>query len=232
MVPQAPVLSELSPESQQRLDRRPERASQSLPWATSLHRAHAGSQCRASKSVCVSSSGSTSPGLQVSCSAHAPRPVHVGHPHLLQFSLEGNVAQPRRRGPLSCAEGRSNSSHLAHAHSDHLVPDMGVELFVIDDGWFSGRDNDRAGLGDWTVNTRKFPSGLRPVIDRVHELGMGFGIWVEPEVVNPDSELYRAHPEWVYHFSNRSGSLWRNQLVLNLARDSSRGAEPDRWPVR
>lgn len=96
---------------------------------------------------------------------------------------------------------------------------IGVELFVVDDGWFGGRVNDRAGLGDWWVNTDRFPDGLTPLIDEVHELGMTFGIWVEPEMVNPDSELYREHPDWVYHFPGRRRSEIRNQLVLNLARD-------------
>jgi alpha-galactosidase len=99
-----------------------------------------------------------------------------------------------------------------------LAAEMGVELFVMDDGWFGQRHNDRAGLGDWTVNREKFPNGLAPLINRVNELGMEFGIWVEPEMVNPDSDLYRAHPDWVYHFANRPRSLGRNQYVLNVAR--------------
>jgi alpha-galactosidase len=99
-----------------------------------------------------------------------------------------------------------------------LAAGIGAELFVVDDGWFSGRVNDHAGLGDWWVDKQKFPRGLRPLIDGVHELGMGFGLWLEPEMVNPDSDLYRAHPDWVYHFANRSRSEARNQLVLNLAR--------------
>lgn len=96
---------------------------------------------------------------------------------------------------------------------------MGIELFVVDDGWFSRRDDDSAGLGDWTPDTRAFPHGLRPLADYTRELGMRFGLWVEPEMVNPDSDLYRAHPEWVYHFPTRPRSLARRQLVLNLARD-------------
>ena len=99
-----------------------------------------------------------------------------------------------------------------------LAAGIGVELFVLDDGWFSGRVDDRSGLGDWSVDEHKFPRGLRPLIDGVHSLGMEFGLWLEPEMVNPDSDLYRAHPDWVYHFSNRSRSEVRNQLVLNLAR--------------
>jgi alpha-galactosidase len=95
---------------------------------------------------------------------------------------------------------------------------LGVERFVIDDGWFGARNDDRAGLGDWTVNPAKFPHGLKPVIDKVHALGMSFGLWVEPEMVNPDSDLYRAHPDWAMHFPNRQRTEARNQLVLNLAK--------------
>lgn len=96
---------------------------------------------------------------------------------------------------------------------------LGVERFVVDDGWFGARDNDHAGLGDWVVNRRKFPNGLKPLIDKVHGLGMSFGLWVEPEMVNPDSDLYRAHPDWVLNFPGRERSEGRHQLVLNLARD-------------
>lgn len=96
---------------------------------------------------------------------------------------------------------------------------LGVERFVVDDGWFGQRDDDTAGLGDWHVNRTKFPNGLKPLIDYVTSLGMDFGIWVEPEMVNPDSERYRQHPDWVYHFPDRPRSEGRNQLVLNLARE-------------
>ncbi|MGI2297215.1 alpha-galactosidase [Paenibacillus sp. GXUN7292] len=95
---------------------------------------------------------------------------------------------------------------------------MGVELFVIDDGWFGKRNHDKAGLGDWHINTEKFPNGLGELIKSINELGMDFGIWVEPEMVNPDSDLYRIHPDWIYHFPNRESSLARNQLVLNLSK--------------
>lgn len=96
---------------------------------------------------------------------------------------------------------------------------MGVELFVVDDGWFGARTSDRAGLGDWTPNPDRFPAGLKPLADEVHALGMQFGIWVEPEMVNPDSELYRAHPDWVQFQTGRKRTELRNQLVLNLARE-------------
>ena len=96
---------------------------------------------------------------------------------------------------------------------------LGVERFVVDDGWFAQRNSDHAGLGDWYVSPQKFPHGLKPLIDRVHSLGMDFGLWVEPEMVNPDSDLYRKHPDWVMNFPGRSRTEARNQLVLNLARD-------------
>ena len=97
--------------------------------------------------------------------------------------------------------------------------DLGVELFVVDDGWFGQRHSDNAGLGDWYVNKEKFPHGLKPLIDEVNKMGMDFGIWVEPEMVNADSDLYREHPDWIYHFKNREPSESRNQLVLNLCHE-------------
>ncbi|HEX4028946.1 MAG TPA: alpha-galactosidase [Terracidiphilus sp.] len=99
---------------------------------------------------------------------------------------------------------------------------LGVDRFVMDDGWFGQRKNDHAGLGDWYVNPEKFPHGLKPLIDKVHSLGMDFGLWVEPEMVNPDSDLYRKHPDWVLHFPGRPETEQRNQLVLNLARPDVR----------
>ncbi|CEJ01973.1 Putative Alpha-galactosidase [Rhizopus microsporus] len=99
---------------------------------------------------------------------------------------------------------------------------LGAELFVLDDGWFKGRHLDDAGLGDWYVDQTKFPEGLKPLSDHVHKLGMKFGLWFEPEMVNPDSDLYRQHPEWVYHYTDRPRHLERNQLVLNITRKDVR----------
>jgi alpha-galactosidase len=99
---------------------------------------------------------------------------------------------------------------------------MGVERFIMDDGWFGQRKDDHAGLGDWYVNPEKFPHGLKPLINKVHSLGMDFGLWVEPEMVNPDSDLYRKHPDWVLNFTGRPRTEQRNQLVLNLARKDVR----------
>jgi alpha-galactosidase len=99
-----------------------------------------------------------------------------------------------------------------------IAVSLGVELFVMDDGWFGARRSDTAGLGDWQPYPGAFPNGLRPLVDDVHRLGMLFGLWVEPEMVNPDSDLYRAHPDWVLHQENRRRTTLRNQLVLNFGR--------------
>ena len=100
--------------------------------------------------------------------------------------------------------------------------DLGVELFVIDDGWMPKRVNDKAGLGDWVADPKRFPHGMEVIADKCHEKGMLFGLWVEPEMVNPDSDLYRTHPDWIIGDPTRPHTLQRNQLVLNLARDDVR----------
>ena len=99
-----------------------------------------------------------------------------------------------------------------------IAKEIGVVLFVIDDGWFKGRKNDRAGLGDWTVDLEKFPNGLKPMIDQIHAMDLDFGIWIEPEMVNPDSDLYRAHPDWIFYYPNRTKHEGRHQYMLNLVR--------------
>jgi alpha-galactosidase len=99
---------------------------------------------------------------------------------------------------------------------------VGVERFVLDDGWFSGRRNDTAGLGDWTVDSSVWPNGLTPLISHVKSLGMEFGIWCEPEMVNSDSDLYRQHPDWVLHNGSSFPITGRNQLVLDLSRPEVR----------
>jgi alpha-galactosidase len=94
--------------------------------------------------------------------------------------------------------------------------DLGVERFVLDDGWFLGRRNDRAGLGDWTVDPAVWPHGLAPLADAVHAAGMQFGLWFEPEMVSPDSDLARTHPEWILGDPAGAERLWRSQQVLNI----------------
>jgi alpha-galactosidase len=103
-----------------------------------------------------------------------------------------------------------------------VAGDIGVELFVMDDGWFVGRKTDRGGLGDWSPDPDKFPHGLQPMITEIEKLGMEFGLWVEPEMVNPDSALYRSRPEWALHSRGRKPLEVRHQLVLNMARQDVR----------
>ncbi|WP_310830194.1 alpha-galactosidase [Paenibacillus pedocola] len=95
---------------------------------------------------------------------------------------------------------------------------LGIELFVLDDGWFGHRDDDTTSLGDWFVDKRKLPLGLSDLAERVKRLGMQFGLWFEPEMVSPDSELYRAHPDWCLHVPDKRRSESRNQLILDLSR--------------
>ncbi len=111
-----------------------------------------------------------------------------------------------------------NVNEPSQTHFAEVAAGMGVELFVMDDGWFHGRKNDYAGLGDWWPDAQKFPNGLAPLIARVNALGMDFGLWIEPEMVNPDSDLYRTHPEWVIHFPTRPRTESRHQLILNMAK--------------
>ena len=127
----------------------------------------------------------------------APRPVHLNTWEAVYFNhdLDGLKA-------------------LASAGAE-----VGVERFVLDDGWFHRRDSDKAALGDWWPDARKYPNGLKPLIDHVRGLGLQFGLWVEPEMVNPDSDLYRAHPDWALQMAGRPMLVGRNQLVLDLSRD-------------
>lgn len=95
---------------------------------------------------------------------------------------------------------------------------LGIELFVLDDGWFGKRTNDKRGLGDWTENKSRLSGGLKSLAQKINKIGLDFGIWVEPEMVNPDSDLYRAHPDWVLTHPAYEPMLCRNQLVLDLSK--------------
>ncbi len=95
---------------------------------------------------------------------------------------------------------------------------LGIEMLVMDDGWFGSRSSDNMALGDWFVNEDKIKGGLKYLVDEVNKLGMKFGIWFEPEMVSPDSDLYREHPDWCIHIPNREHNLCRNQLVLDLTK--------------
>lgn len=100
--------------------------------------------------------------------------------------------------------------------------ELGIEMLVMDDGWFGHRNDDNTSLGDWQVNESKIKGGLKYLVDEVNKLGMKFGIWFEPEMISPDSDLYRAHPDWAIAIPGRTGSLARNQYVLDLTRKEVR----------
>lgn len=99
--------------------------------------------------------------------------------------------------------------------------EMGVERFIIDDGWFKGRNGDKAGLGDWFLCETKYPNGLQPIVEHVNKLGMEFGLWFEPEMINKDSDLYRTHPEWLLAVDGYEQPTGRNQYVINLQNDDA-----------
>ncbi|HHW83668.1 MAG TPA: alpha-galactosidase, partial [Actinomycetales bacterium] len=123
-----------------------------------------------------------------------------------------------------------NNWEATHFSIDHrtvvsmarVAARLGAELFVLDDGWFGNRKDDHRALGDWTVNAKKLPKGLKGLGDDVRALGLEFGLWVEPEMVNRDSDLYRAHPDWAIAVPGRIPSEGRQQLVLDLSRQDVR----------
>ncbi|MFM1985210.1 MAG: hypothetical protein RLZZ295_376, partial [Actinomycetota bacterium] len=102
-----------------------------------------------------------------------------------------------------------------------VAAEVGIERVVLDDGWFHARRDDRAGLGDWVIDPAVWPQGLSPIIEYINDKGIEFGLWFEGEMVNPDSDLYRAHPEWILHEGDRVPPLWRHQLVLDLGHEGA-----------
>ena len=143
--------------------------------------------------------------------------------------LSGRVHRHLRRRPghpRSPRKALLNTWEAVHFDHDHATlidlaeraAAVGIERFVLDDGWFRGRTDDRAGLGDWYVDEVRWPDGLHPLVDRVHALGMDFGLWVEPEMVNLDSDLAREHPDWLLQTDHGPGPASRHQHVLDLTR--------------
>jgi alpha-galactosidase len=138
-----------------------------------------------------------------------------------QMTWPGGVMTPRKVHLNSWEACYFDHDERRIAELAEAAAAIGIERFVLDDGWFKGRDDDRAGLGDWTPDRSKYPAGLKPLAQRVNALGMEFGLWVEPEMVNPDSDLYRAHPDWALALPGDRPTA-RNQLVLDLRREDVR----------
>ena len=145
------------------------------------------------------------------------------HDAYRNYLIHPNFAKKSRPIVINSWEGTymdfNNEKLMAIATA---VKDTGIDTFVLDDGWFGARNTDEAGLGDWIVNTDKLKGGLKTIIDHVNSLGMKFGLWFEPEMVNEDSDLYRAHPEYAIHAPGRLPCYTRNQFVLDLTREDVR----------
>lgn len=161
----------------------------------------------------------TSPPAAFACAPNRSALGQSFHEYLRAEVLPGRASWGPRKVHLNSWEALgfdlSEAALLALA-SD--AASLGAERFVLDDGWFAGRRDDTTSLGDWTVSPDVLPGGLGPLIDHVQELGMDFGLWVEPEMVSPDSDLFRAHPDWCLHHEGRERPTMRGQLVLDLAR--------------
>lgn len=157
------------------------------------------------------------PELVASYSARGLTPASWGfHRTLRSRATHANTPRPVTFNSWEAVYFDHDADHLARLVT--LAAEVGVERFVLDDGWFGGRRDDTAGLGDWWVSPEAHPDGLTPLIDRVHAAGMQFGLWVEPEMVNPDSDLLRAHPDWALVDDRYEPVLHRDQLVLDLTR--------------
>lgn len=174
----------------------------------------------ASGDVCLAPGESyTSPELEIAYSADGLNGVSQA----LHRSIRSGPVHPGTEVPRPVVLNTWEAVYFDHdltvlsALAD-AASDVGVERFVLDDGWFHGRRSDNAGLGDWWVDPAVWPDGLQPLISHVRSLGMEFGIWVEPEMVNPDSDLYRSHPDWALQAEGYESVLGRNQLVLDLGR--------------
>ena len=143
---------------------------------------------------------------------------HLFHAHLRQSVLPAVAATPRKVHLNTWESLGFNLSAAALGELVRAAASLGVERFVLDDGWFRGRRDDTTSLGDWIPDPALFPAGLQPLIREVQAAGMDFGLWVEPEMVSPQSDLLRAHPDWCLHLPGRSQPTQRHQRVLDLSR--------------
>ena len=143
--------------------------------------------------------------------------------NLHRFALERIMSKGLR--PVLYNSWEATEFHVNSRDQIRLAQkagELGAELFVLDDGWFGERHSTENGLGDWYVNEGKFPNGLEELIDAVKDQGMMFGIWVEPEMVNPKARLYQEHPDWIYHYETRVTDTSRVQYVLNVTKPEVR----------
>ena len=147
-----------------------------------------------------------------------------GLSHHFHRIIRENICDPRylkEKRPVLL-----NSWEAAYFHFDETsiyelavqAKELGIEMLVMDDGWFGERNDDRRGLGDWYVNEKKIKGGLKKLVDRINGLGLKFGLWVEPEMINEDSDLYRSHPDWALKDPDRLPMIARNQMVLDMSR--------------
>jgi alpha-galactosidase len=135
--------------------------------------------------------------------------------------LRARPTHPTMRKPRPVTLNTWEAVYMVHDHERlfalaDAAAEVGAERYVLDDGWFRGRRHEQAGLGDWYVDSDVYPDGLHPLIDHVGGLGLEFGLWVEPEMINPDSDLARAHPDWILATGGRQPILSRHQQVLDL----------------
>lgn len=171
--------------------------------------------------ICLEPGGSYStPEVVATYSSHGLTPASWNFHRSVRANLPKSKSFSSRKVLLNTWEAvyfdhdQAKLKQLAN-----LAARVGVERFVLDDGWFAGRRNDKSSLGDWWVSAEIYPNGLTPLISHVRNLGMDFGIWVEPEMVNEDSDLFRKHPDWALVSPDYEPVRSRNQLVLNLAHE-------------
>ncbi|UUX35098.1 alpha-galactosidase [Fundicoccus culcitae] len=144
--------------------------------------------------------------------------THISHDYILNHIMPHKFANQIRPILLNNWEATYfDFSYDKLINLAKVAKDVGIELFVLDDGWFGNRFDDNRALGDWFVNEEKLSGGLEQLITEIHNLGMQFGIWFEPEMISENSELYQAHPDWVIRAKDRNHIYSRNQLVLDLS---------------
>jgi alpha-galactosidase len=147
-----------------------------------------------------------------------------GLSHAFHTLIRNHIIHPKYRGRLNPVLINNWEATYFDFNEDKLLEiasqakALGIELFVLDDGWFSSRNSDKSGLGDWRVNTEKLPSGLKGLSKKIHDMDMQFGLWIEPEMVNRGTPIYVEHPEWIIGDPLRSRSHGRNQFILDFSR--------------